>query len=78
MKEIDYALMTINTVIGIDQMESIIGLIMLSLQVILIFYRLITGVHNKIKNKQVDGLGQDIENAIEDLQDLFKEDDTNG
>lgn len=78
MKEIDYTLMTINTVIGIDQIESIVGLIMLSLQIILIFYRLITGVHNKIKNKQVDGLGQDIENAIEDLQDLFKEDDTNG
>lgn len=78
MKEIDYALMTINTVIGIDQIESIVGLIMLSLQIILIFYRLITGVHNKIKNKQVDGLGQDIENAIEDLQELFKEDDTNG
>lgn len=77
MKEIDYALMTINTVIGIDQMESIIGLIMLSLQIILIFYRLICGVHTKIKNKQVEGLGQDIENAIEDLQDLFKEDDTN-
>lgn len=64
------SLIPVGALVGISQIESIIGIILLVLQIILILYKGIYKVVMKIKNKNYKGISSDIQETINALEDL--------
>ena len=60
--------------IGIAQIESILGIIILVFQIILILYKFVRTIINRIKNKDYDGIEKDIKDTTEQLEHLSDKD----
>ena len=77
MNKLEYALITVNSILGVsitlEDARNILGIIILAFQVLLIIYNVILKIWAKIKNKDFEGIKEDIEDTIEDLQELNKE-----
>lgn len=54
---------------GINNIEQFLGIILLTLNIFLIFFKTIRKIILKIKNKQYN-IEKDIENAIDDIEKL--------
>ena len=67
---------------GISNIESVLGVILLSLQVGLILWKVGYKVYLRIKYKQLDKIQKDIEDAMTELEQIKnnqpKEEDENG
>lgn len=63
-------LIPIGAYLGITQIESILGIIILSFQILLILYKGIYSIVMKVKNKNYKEIGNDISKTIEELEDL--------
>lgn len=68
-------LIPIGAYLGITQIESILGIIILSFQIILILYKGIYSIVMKVKNKNYKEIGNDISKTIEELEDLKGDND---
>lgn len=67
-------LIALNSILGIkitlDDVYSILGIIILSIQLILIIVKAIVKIHDKLKKDDVDGIVDDVNQAIEDINAL--------
>lgn len=68
-------LIPIGAYLGITQIESILGIIILSFQILLILYKGIYSIVMKVKNKNYKEIGNDISKTIEELEDLKGDND---
>lgn len=73
MTKLEYALISINSVIGIsitiEDFKNILGIIILTLQILLILWNLAKTIYHHIKNKEFDKIDDDIKDAIENLKE---------
>lgn len=60
--------------IGLAQIQTILGIIVLSFQVLLIIYKCVVRIINHAKNKDLNGIQNDLEETIDDLQKLSDND----
>ena len=70
---IDTTLIAIGMALGISQIESILGIIIISIQVLWILFKLCYNVYKSIKNKKFEKIKQEVDNAIDELENLKKE-----
>lgn len=67
---------------GVSNIESILGIILLAMQVGLILWKVGYKIYLRIKYKQLDKIQDDIEKAMDELEQIKnnqpKEDDENG
>lgn len=66
-------LIVLGTYIGISQIESILGIIILCFQIVLIIYKATRKVYYLIKDKQYNQIEDTIKDTIESLEDLKKD-----
>lgn len=59
---------------GVAQIQTILGIIVLSFQVLLIIYKCVVRIINHAKNKDVNAIQNDLEETIDDLQKLSDKD----
>lgn len=60
--------------LGIAQIETILGIVLLVFQIGLIIYKLIRSIIDKIKKKDYDGIENDIKNATDEIEKLTPKD----
>ena len=72
---VDCVLIAFGVTISIETIESILGVIILVIQIVWIITKLIINIYEKIKAKQYDQIEQDVNDAIENLNHLH---DTKG
>ena len=77
MNKIETILNAIAIAYGIETIETILGCIILILNIVLILVRLCFNIYNKIKIKHYKDITQDIKETIEELDKIKKEDDKN-
>ena len=74
MKNIEYGLIAVNSVLGLsitlEDAKNIIGIIILIAQAILVIYNIILKIIKHIKDGKHQEVANDISQAIEQLQDL--------
>lgn len=79
---IENATIALGVAFGISNIESVLGIILLSLQVALILWKVGYKVYLRIKYKQLDKIQKDIEDAMDELEQIKnnqpKEEDENG
>ena len=56
--------------IGLSQIQTILGIIVLSFQVILIIFKCVMKIIDHVKNKDVTAIEHDLEETIESLENL--------
>ena len=59
--------------ISIEQIETILGIIILCVQIALILYKGIFAIVKKVKNKDYSGIKEDIETMKDELEEVQKE-----
>lgn len=76
MNKLEYALISINSLIGlsitIEDAKNILGIIILILQAILILYNIIRKVYQRIKRGEYDLIDDDIKESIEEIENIKK------
>ena len=79
---IENSTIALGVAFGITNIESILGIILLVLQVVLILWKVGYKVYLRIKYKQLDKIQKDIEDAMNELEQIKnnqpKEEDENG
>lgn len=70
LDKLENVLIGLGTAFGITQLDTILGIIIMGLQIVLILYRLAMKIIDKVKRGKIDEIPQDIEDAKEDLEDL--------
>ena len=73
---IDYSLITLGVTFSAQNIESIIGILLMCIQVVWLFVKMILKVKNHIKNKQFDKIDDTIEEAIKDIEEVTKNEHT--
>lgn len=63
----------IGTAIGISQIQSILGIIILSFQILLIVMKFVKKIYKRIKCKDFEDIDKDLEETINDLTNLKNE-----
>ena len=67
---IDNVLIIMGVSIGLQEIESIIGIVLLCVQLLWILSKIIIKIYNNIKNNEYDQIPEDIKETIEELKDL--------
>lgn len=73
IEKIENGLIALASLIGLANMESILGIIILAFQLVIILYKFGVKIYNKIKKKEYDSLLEDIEQATSELKQLQDE-----
>ena len=60
--------------LGIAQIETILGIILLVFQIILILFKCGRSIYLHVKNKDVDGIQNDLEDTIKQIEHLKDKD----
>ena len=60
--------------IGLSQIQTVLGIIVLAFQCILIIYKCVVRIYNHAKKKDLDGIETDLEETIDALKDLSDND----
>ena len=60
--------------IGLAQIETILGIIILSFQILLIGYKMIRNIIKDVKNRDYDSIEEDIKDATDKLNKLTNKD----
>ena len=58
---------------GIAEIKNILGIVLLVLNICLILYKCIYGIVTHVKNKRYDQIDDEIQNAIDSIEDKKKE-----
>lgn len=76
MNKLEYALISINSLIGlsitIEDAKNILGIIILILQAMLILYNVIRKIYQRIKRGEYDLIDDDIKESIEEIENIKK------
>ena len=76
MNKLEYALISINSLIGlsitIEDAKNILGIMILILQAILILYNIIRKIYQRIKRGEYDLIDDDIKESIEEIENIKK------
>lgn len=70
MDKLENTLIVLGSAIGIAQLDTILGIIIMSLQIILVLYKLGVKVATKIKDGKYNDLEDDIKDAKDDLDKI--------
>lgn len=70
MDKLENTLIVLGSAIGIAQLDTILGIIIMSLQIILVLYKLGVKVATKIKDGKYKDLEDDIKDAKDDLDKI--------
>ena len=73
LNKLENVLIFLGTSLGLAQIETILGIIILVFQIGLIIYKAIVGIIDLVKKEEYDKIDDTIEDVIEDLKDLEKE-----
>lgn len=60
----------LGTAIGLSQIQTILGIIVLGFQVLLIIYKVFNKIRKRIANKEYDKIEEDLEEAKNELEKL--------
>ena len=63
----------LSTMFGLSQIENIIGVIVLCLQGLILISKLIYNIYKKLKNKDINGAIEYIEETVDALENLKEE-----
>ena len=74
LDKLENGLILIGASVGLAQIETILGVIILVCQIVLIIYKGVVKIYNDIKDKNYDTIDATIKDTIDDLKDLEKED----
>ena len=66
------ALIVMGVAIGLDQIESVLGIVILSIQIALILFKGGKLVYNKIKNKDYTGAIETVKDTVDKVEDNVK------
>lgn len=66
-------LATLGMTIGLSQMESILGIIILVIQLIFILWRSGLAIYEKIKHKKLNDVTDILENTSKDIIDIYNQ-----
>ena len=69
---IDYSLISLGVVFSAQNIESIIGILLMCIQVVWLIAKMILKIKNHIKNKQFDKIDDTIEETIKDIEEVTK------
>lgn len=72
-KNVDMLLMGFSTSFALNDIESVLSIIILSINVIWVLTRLIIGIYDKVKNNKLSALSEDVKLALESLNSLKEE-----
>lgn len=76
MNKLEYALISINSLIGlsitIEDAKNILGIVILILQAILILYNVSRKIYQRIKRGEYDLIDDDIKESIEEIENIKK------
>lgn len=70
LDKIDNGLNVIGILFGVQNIQEALGIIILVLNIVSILLKFGLSIYNKIKNKQIDKIGDDINGAIEELEKI--------
>lgn len=71
---IDCGLVTISTAWSIENIDNILGIILLIIQILWISSRCVISIYNRVKSKKFTEIPKDLEETIEDIESLLKKD----
>lgn len=74
LDKLENGLILIGASVGLAQIETILGVIILVCQIVLIIYKGVVKIYTAIKDKNYDTIDDTIKDTIDDLKDLEKED----
>ena len=60
--------------IGLSQIQTILGIIILVFQIVLIIYKCVMKIYEHIKNKDAKGIETDLKETIDELEKLSEKD----
>lgn len=72
LDKLENALLLVGSYLGLSQIESILGIVILSFQVVLVLYKMGYKLYEKIKNKKFDEVDDVIKEGVDELEDLSK------
>lgn len=79
---IDTMLITIGAMIGLSDIESLLGIIILCVQIVWIFVKIGIRIYDNVKNKNMNGVVDDIKDLHDELNnlkdDIDKKEDDDG
>ena len=64
----------VGVVLGVQQIETILGIVLLIFQIGLILFKVIRSLIEHIKKKDLDGIEQDLQDGIEQIEHLTDKD----
>ena len=73
LNKLENGLIILGASFGLAQIETILGIVILLFQIALIIYKGIINVKNSIEKEEYDKIDDNIEDVIEDLKELEKE-----
>lgn len=69
--KINNLLIPFNAVLGIANIESLLGIILLSFQILLLIIKFIKKIYFNIKNKKFNNIVDDTQNLVNDINNLI-------
>lgn len=70
LNAIENVLIVGGVALSIENIESLLGVILLGVQIFLILWKLGYALYKRIKNKDYKGVEEDVQNSIKSLKDL--------
>lgn len=71
---IDVTMLTIGTAFGLDQIETILGIIILVLQGVWILVKMVSKIIDHVKGKEYNKVQDDLKSGIDELKEIQKGD----
>ena len=70
VEKIEDCSIVLGTAFGLSQIQTILGIIVLSFQVLLILIKFFKKIYKRIKEKNFEGIENDVEETIDNLNKL--------
>ena len=64
--------------LGISEIKTILGIVLLVFQIVLIIYKMVRAIIKKIKNKDYDGVEQELNDGIHQIEEHLKDKSEDG
>lgn len=78
IKTLDNIMNAIGLTFGLANIQSILGIIILCLNITCIIFKAICIIYNKIKNKDINGAIEEVNKTIDKLQEIKEREKNNG
>lgn len=75
MKHVENLVTVLSIGYALDAYQTILGVILITLNVMLILYRIVSGIYHKIKDHKYNEIDDVLKEGIEALENIKKEED---